>query len=1004
MGGIAFRMTDEARPVDILLVDDHASNLLALKATLEPLHENLVEARSGREAIRLARDRDFAVILLDVHMPGMDGFEAAAQIRQVPRARRIPIIFVTALDASETHVSRGYSLGAVDYITKPFDPDALRAKVAAFSDIARQSEEYTSRVHRAEQERAANEERYRSLVENSWDAVILLDERGVVRYASPAITRILGYTIEEFVGRIAFDFVDPVDVERTMSLLGSILQSPGGRVSAELNALHKDGSVLRLEAVGVNLLADPSVQGIVANLRDITDRRRAEAAAQFLADASDILTSSLDMQTTLDRVVRFALPFLADICFVDLVDAGGEVRRVVTAHRDPAREFLLKELQRRFPPTRDSPHPTWDIVRTGKPKLIPETTATVHASFTQGPEHLALIRSVGLHSYIGVPMVARGRTIGVINLGLVDPGRKYSTEDLSTAKELCRRAALAIENASLYQEAQQELQERKKLEKRNVARAHQQAAVARLGQQALAGAELDTLLQTAARIAARTLKVRRCGILELLPGGETLELRDGVGTLTAAANETSQAGYTLIHGAPVVVPDLRKETRFGASHTALDGGIVSSLSVIVPGGDRVFGVMIVYASRARSFNEDDVFFVQSVANVVGAAVHRKRLEEELRQRAEDLAEADRRKDEFLAMLAHELRNPLGAISNALAVLTCSDSRETNGLRGIIERQTRNLAHMVDDLLDVARITQGKIDLWKEPIDLIAPVLRAVETCRRSLETRVQQLILELPPEPIVLEADAGRIEQVITNLLDNASKYTEPGGQITLSFSREGDEARISVRDNGIGMPAEMLPRVFDLFTQADRSLDRARGGLGIGLTLVRDIVELHGGAISAHSAGVGLGSEFIIRLPALAEEVSALAAPRARISRVEPPTPRRVLVVEDNAEAAETLRDLLEVWGHEVEVIHSGALALETAIAYHPDVILCDIGLPGVSGYDVARQIRKQQELRGITLVAVTGYGQDNDVRLSREAGFEHHLVKPLDCDALQQILGSAA
>ena len=365
-----------------------------------------------------------------------------------------------------------------------------------------------------------------------------------------------------------------------------------------------------------------------------------------------------------------------------------------------------------------------------------------------------------------------------------------------------------------------------------------------------------------------------------------------------------------------------------------------------------------------------------------------------------LRDADRRKDEFLAMLAHELRNPLAPIRNSLNILRLSHRSDptVEQVGEMMERQVNHMVRLVDDLLEVSRITRGKIELRKELIELAAVVRSAVETGRPLIEARRIQLALSLPPEPLTLEGDPVRLAQVLANLLNNSAKYTDPGGQIWLSAHREGEGVMISVRDSGMGIPQDMLPRIFDLFMQVDRHADRAHGGLGIGLTLVKSLVEMHGGTVAAHSAGVGQGSEFIIRLPLAAGHRAA--GRQGSPSRTNVLAPRRVLVVDDNRDAAKSLGMLLKLLGADVQVVFGGPEALEAIAAHKPAVVLLDIGMPGMDGYEVARRVREQPELSDVTLIALTGWGQDEDRRRTHAAGFNYHLIKPADVRALETLL----
>ena len=365
-----------------------------------------------------------------------------------------------------------------------------------------------------------------------------------------------------------------------------------------------------------------------------------------------------------------------------------------------------------------------------------------------------------------------------------------------------------------------------------------------------------------------------------------------------------------------------------------------------------------------------------------------------------LAELDRRKDEFLAMLGHELRNPLAPISSAVRLLRLQKN-ETPMQRqacAIIERQVGQLNHLVDDLLEVSRITTGRVQLRQEQVAVSDIVERAVETAQPLITQHRHHLTVRLPAQPVWLHADAARLEQVVVNLLTNAAKYTDEGGCIELSVQHDGPDAVLRVRDTGIGIAPNLLPHVFDLFTQAERSLDRSQGGLGIGLCLVQRLVELHGGTVSAHSVQ-GQGSEFVVRLPSMLTWVEPpgllVAAPAGPLEKH-----CRVLVVDDNVDAAQTLEMLLEFSGYEVRMVHDGLSAVEAALAWRPDAVLLDIGLPGLSGYGVAKRIRLEASLEGMVLIALTGYSQETDRQFSREAGFDHHLAKPANFDVLENIL----
>jgi two-component system, sensor histidine kinase len=377
-------------------------------------------------------------------------------------------------------------------------------------------------------------------------------------------------------------------------------------------------------------------------------------------------------------------------------------------------------------------------------------------------------------------------------------------------------------------------------------------------------------------------------------------------------------------------------------------------------------------------------------------------ERELRVRADQLTAADRRKDEFLAMLAHELRNPLAAIMTAIGILErkpTEDVKEAR-MRSIIQRQTHHLARLVDDLLDVSRITRGKVELRRERLDALSVLQQVIALIRPVAEGRGLSLEPQLHEGPLWVEGDNTRLEQIFMNLLDNAAKYTDAGGHITVRAYPEGVDgsarAVVRIRDTGIGIPSHKLPDIFELFIQADESLERSRGGLGIGLTLVRNLVELHGGTIGATSDGPGQGSEFVVKLP-LCPAVPLLSGkpPLSTASARH----RRILLVEDNSDARQALKDLLELWGHQVQVAQNGMEGVALALEIHPDLALVDIGLPGLDGYRVAEELRARAG-RNIRLVAITGYGGPEDRSRAHQAGFDHHMVKPVKPDELNRLL----
>ncbi len=580
----------------------------------------------------------------------------------------------------------------------------------------------------------------------------------------------------------------------------------------------------------VPVFKDGAVVRWYGTATDTNEQRRAAEAARFLAEASAALAALVDPESTLQKVANLAVPYFADWCAVDLVSEGGTLRRLAVAHLHPEKVQLAQELVHRYPPDPNAPCGISQVFRTCQPEIVEEVTDEFLVRAARDEDHLGLIRALGLRSYICVPLVVSGKTLGVLTFVTAESGRRYTQSDLALAEDLSHRAAVAVENSNLY--------------------------------------------------------------------------------------------------------------------------------------------------RA-------------------------------------LREEDHRKTEFLALLAHELRNPLAPLRNGLQVLRlAANGSLPAGHHGrveqactLMERQLQHLVRLVDDLLDVSRISRGKLRLRKERITLETVVASAWETCEPLVREQGDELTVSLPEEPVYLDADMTRLAQALSNLLSNAIKYSDQGSRIWLTARREGNEVVISVKDTGVGIPPAMLPRVFDLFTQVDRSLEKSQGGLGVGLTIVKRLVEMHGGSVEARSEGYGLGSEFIVRLPVVLaavqpEEVDDPQACPTAAHRLR--SGLRILVADDNVDSATSLAMMLELMGHEVRTAHDGLEAVAGAAAFRPEVILLDIGMPRLNGYDACRRIREQPWGKNVVIVALTGWGQDEDKRRSQEAGFDNHLVKPVEPAALDKLLAS--
>lgn len=487
-------------------------------------------------------------------------------------------------------------------------------------------------------------------------------------------------------------------------------------------------------------------------------------------------------------------------------------------------------------------------------------------------------------------------------------------------------------------------------------------------------------------------------------------------TATLAAKETDLRwppapsdehgiGFVLRTGQPELVPEvtdahLRSLAQSEEHLTALRArGVQSYVCVpLVSRGTVMGGLTFVTTVRGCSYGEDDLRAIRDLAARIGAAIDNARLYEALKN-------ADRHKDEFLATLAHELRNPLAPLRTGLQLLEASDDQSpaTRRVREMMARQLTHMVRLIDDLLDISRVSRGRIELRRERVLVQSVVERALESSLPFIDAAGHELSAKLPEAPLYIDADPVRIAQVVSNIIHNAAKYTPGSGRLSLRVAADDGQVVISVSDNGVGIAREMLPRVFELFAQIGGSLERAQGGLGIGLSLAKRLVEMHGGSITAESAGLGQGSTFSVRLPLAAPAAASSAPAPERVEPRAPSTTLHILVVDDNVDGAETLAMLLDLLGHTTDIAHDGPRALAAARGRRPDLIVLDIGLPGMSGYDVAREIRADARLRDVVLVALTGWGSVEDKQRSARAGFNFHLTKPVDADNLRQVLADA-
>jgi PAS domain S-box-containing protein len=628
-----------------------------------------------------------------------------------------------------------------------------------------------------------------------------------------------------------------------------------------------------------------------------------------------------------------------------------------------------------------------------------------------------------------VPFHVAGKAVGTIWAIAHDPERKFDAEDLRLLESLGRFASAAyqaVESLSAAAERQAALS---LLEDAVQARALAEESVRKLreSEQRLArDAEVLAKLNDWSSLVWRCRKLHDGldamldAVIELLGADKgNLQLLNPDGILTIEtqrgfdqeflryfrevdAGDDSACGRALKTGQQVVIEDVETDESYAAMRPiARAAGYRAVISTPLISGDGTAQGMV--STHFRSAHRPTEYELSRLALYVRHAsdfIHRCKIEQILRENEQALREADRRKDEFLALLAHELRNPLAPIRYALAANRKADRtpEQRRWAEDIMERQVSHMSRLLDDLLDVSRITRGTLDLKKAPTELTSVLAAAIETARPLLDSKHHALSLDFPNEAVRIEADTVRLAQVFSNLLINAAKYTDPHGKIQLSARRTEDQVIVCVRDNGTGIAAETIPRLFTMFAQADGVQERTEGGLGVGLALVRGIVTLHGGAVEVRSDGIGRGSEFIVTLP-----VGEAISEPPRLDNLEELTPGagiRILVVDDNRDAADTCATLLELSGHHVQTAYTGRHALELAESFRPHAMLLDIGLPDLNGYKLAQRIRETGWGRDTLLIAITGWSQSEDRRRAQEAGFDHHLAKPVAAEAIEGAL----
>jgi len=744
---------------------------------------------------------------------------------------------------------------------------------------------------------------------------------------------------------------------------------------------------------------------------------RQAANDRFLAEASKSLSSSLDYETTLATVARLSVPHFADWCAVDMLDEGGELRRLAVAHVDPAKIEWAHEIHRRYPPDPEDPRGLYRVVRTGESEFYPEIDDEMLVAGARDEEHLRIMREIGFRSALVVPLKARERVLGVITFVNAESGRHHTPEELTLAEDLAARASLAAENAQLY-----------KAERRTRKEAERTAdRLARL--QEVSGAVSQAM--TPGEVSASVIRQGMNSLGAHAGVVVTLDEEEGslkiVGTLgfppgvvekwhSFALDARVPIADAVRCKLPVMVETFaewaEKYPDLGPLAAVTGSRSLIALPLIVKG--RTTGALGLSFRDEQKFGEDDRAFMLALAHQCALALERARLyETEQRLRAEAEA-ANRLKDEFLATVSHELRTPLTAIVGWAAMLRAGGLDPQTAARAVesIERNARAQTQIIEDLLDVSRIITGKLRLDARRVDLSAVVEAAVESVRPAAAAKGIRLEVAAGPEAGAAWGDPARLQQVVWNLLANAVKFTPAGGEVAVSLGREDSRVRVAVSDTGQGISPDFLPFVFDRFRQADQRITRRHGGLGLGLAIVRHLVELHGGSVWAESEGPGRGSTFTVELPDASSAVANNTPPAGAESHAvddvgadEAPQSLaglRVLLVDDEPDARLLLTAVLEQRGAVVSAVATASEALSALPGFGPHILVSDIGMPDEDGYSLMRKVRALDPDRGgrVPAVALTAYAREEDRLRALLAGYQVHVAKPVNPSELVAVV----
>ncbi|OYD99888.1 PAS domain S-box protein [Nostoc sp. 'Peltigera membranacea cyanobiont' 232] len=848
-----------------------------------------------------------------------------------------------------------------------------------------------------------SEERFRAMFNQATVGITMVALDGRFIQVNPAFCEITGYSHEELMQMNFQEITHPDDLAADGENALRVLAEEISGYSLEKRYIRKDGSI-----VWVNLTSsavwDTNGQPKYALgiIEDISERKRVETTQQFLVEASTLLAASLDYEIALESVANLAVPTLADWCIVDVFQEDWSSKQIAIAIADPTKLSILEEIRQRYrPQTRAK-----QLVRQLRLRIsifYPELSDSHLLQMSEDNEHLELLQSLGICSLMVIPVRSRGQLFGAISFFTAESGRYYQQTDLALAEDIARRAAIAIDNARLYQETQQA----KQVAERSVNRTILLQRITAAFSEALTPQQVANVVVNQG-IAA--LEATGGSVVLLTEGNSALKVVQAIGypqTLintwtTFPITAPNQIAETVRTGQPIFLENLAamiaRYPDLADVVTVMENNAWASIPLVAEG--KVIGALGLSFTTGQIFNEEDRGFMLTLGQQCAQAIVRAQLYEAEKTARAQAETANRIKDEFLAVLSHELRTPLNPILGWAKLLRTRKFDEPTKIRALetIERNAKLQTQLIGDLLDVSRILQGKVRLNLYAVDLKVAIASALETVRLAAEAKSIEIKTVLSNDIGKVLGDSDRLQQVMWNLLSNAVKFTPTEGLVEVRLEQVGLDAQIRVIDTGKGINPEFLPYVFDYFRQADAKTTRVFGGLGLGLAIVRHLVELHGGTVQAESLGEGQGATFSVRLPLLKN--SELRVSSGEASQAELSTDDtlllgvQILLVDDQADVREFFSFALEQYGATVTAVESAAEALETLVQSKPDILLSDIGMPLMDGYMLLREVRKLPPEQGgqIPAIALTAYAGEINYNQAMAAGFQKHLPKPVD------------